>query len=83
MNEREAAARVSEIAARTGDRLMFGPMGGVGIVLLRSMLAASGAQPPNDVDCAFRQLAVRVASRNLHGDAGKLSLVAAGLNATA
>ena len=37
---------------------------------------------PNDVDCAFRKLAVRMASRNLHGDAGKLAIVANGLNAS-
>jgi hypothetical protein len=43
----------------------------------------NSAAAPNDVDCAFRELAVRVASRNLHGDAAKLTLVAAGLNASA
>ena len=50
-----------------------------------ALLAAHGAcaQPPNDVDCAFRELAVGVASRNLHGDAAKLALVAVGLNASA
>ena len=51
--------------------------------LLTALLLSAGAQPPNDVDCAFRELAVRVASRNLDGDAAKLALVAAGLNATA
>ena len=44
---------------------------------------AAAAPPPNAVDCAFRELAVRVASRNLQGDAAKLALVSAGLNASA
>ena len=42
---------------------------------------AAGAVP-NAVDCAFRKLAIRTASRNLHGDAAKLAIVAAGLNAS-
>jgi hypothetical protein len=37
---------------------------------------------PNDVDCAFRELAVRVASRNLGGSPRKLAVVAAGINAS-
>ena len=44
---------------------------------------AAAAPPPNAVDCAFRELAVRVAARNLQGDAAKLALVSAGLNASA
>lgn len=57
-----------------------------GLQLLLHVLTAAATlhgQAPNDVDCAFRELAVRVASRNLHGDATKLALVAAGLNASA
>lgn len=42
----------------------------------------SGAVAPNDVDCAFRELAMRVASRNLAGSKRKLELVSAGINAT-
>ena len=37
---------------------------------------------PNFVDCAFRKLAIRTASRNLYGDTAKLAIVAAGLNAS-
>ena len=54
----------------------------VALVLLAGG-AAAAAQPPNDVDCAFRELAVRVASRNLGGDAVKMRMVAAGLNSSA
>ena len=46
--------------------------------------SASPGSGPNAVDCAFRELAVRVASRNLgDGNHAKLLVVARGLNASA
>lgn len=52
-------------------------------LLSHCQAAAAADAAPNDVDCAFRELAVRVASRNLHANAAKLALVADGLNASA
>ena len=42
----------------------------------------AAAAAPNVVDCAFREMAVKMASRNLGGDAGKLATVSTGLNAS-
>ena len=52
------------------------------ILRIGLLATAALAAPPNDVDCAFRKLSLRVAARNLGGHAAKLAAVAAGLNAT-
>lgn len=50
------------------------------VALFMVTLLVSGS-PPID-DCAFRKLAVQMASRNLNGNPEKLKLVARGLNAS-
>jgi len=55
------------------------------IMLVLSLMASTAAaapavsSTPTDVDCAFRHLAVRVAARDLLGDAAKVRVAAAGL----